>query len=154
LYDEHGRRLYRYALLILGDTSAAEDAVQETFYHLARRARRDASAVTFSYASRAVRNECYSMLRRRRVRRHADVVLLVTLAADATEDERLIVEQALTMLPVEQREVIFLKAFEGLTFQEIADVCAISLNTAASRYRYALDTLRRVLAPSGNAHDK
>ena len=33
----------------------------------------------------------------------------------------------------------------GLTFQEIGDRCGVSLNTAASRYRYALDALRRLL---------
>ena len=50
--------------------------------------------------------------------------------------------------PPEQREVVFLKVFEGMTFQEIADLCGTSITTAASRYRYALGTLRRVLEPS------
>jgi DNA-directed RNA polymerase specialized sigma24 family protein len=39
-----------------------------------------------------------------------------------------------------------LKAFEGLTLQEIADTTAESINTVASRYRYALDRLRELLA--------
>jgi DNA-directed RNA polymerase specialized sigma24 family protein len=40
---------------------------------------------------------------------------------------------------------VFLKVFEGLTFQEIGAHCDVSLNTAASRYRYALASLRAVL---------
>jgi RNA polymerase sigma-70 factor (ECF subfamily) len=63
----------------------------------------------------------------------------------ATEEERLMLEQALRALPVEQREVVYLKVFEGLTFQEIAGRCGISINTAASRYRYATQALRRML---------
>jgi RNA polymerase sigma-70 factor (ECF subfamily) len=45
-------------------------------------------------------------------------------------------------LPPEQREVVHLKVFEGLTFQEIADLAGESINTVASRYRYALEKLR------------
>jgi RNA polymerase sigma-70 factor (ECF subfamily) len=51
-------------------------------------------------------------------------------------------------LSAEQREVVYLKVFEGLTFQEIADRCAIGINTAGSRYRYAMETMRRSLAPA------
>jgi RNA polymerase sigma-70 factor (ECF subfamily) len=40
---------------------------------------------------------------------------------------------------------VYLKVYEGLTFHEIGERCGISLNTAASRYRYALDALRRLL---------
>ena len=49
-------------------------------------------------------------------------------------------------LPAEQREVVHLKVWEGMTFQEIADLTGESLNTAASRYRYAIEKLRTILA--------
>jgi RNA polymerase sigma-70 factor (ECF subfamily) len=51
-------------------------------------------------------------------------------------------EQALASLPPEQREVIALKVDGGLKFHEIAAVLGTSPNTAASRYRYALEKLR------------
>ena len=54
-------------------------------------------------------------------------------------------EQALQQLPAEQREVVHLKVWEGMTFQEIADVTGEGLNTAASRYRYTLEKLRAIL---------
>jgi RNA polymerase sigma-70 factor (ECF subfamily) len=50
-------------------------------------------------------------------------------------------------LPAEQREVISLKIDGDLTFAQIAAVFDISPNTAASRYRYALEKLRRMLEP-------
>lgn len=49
---------------------------------------------------------------------------------------------ALAALPGEQREVVILKIFQDLSFKEIASVCGLSINTAASRYRYALEKLR------------
>ena len=54
---------------------------------------------------------------------------------------------ALAGLPPDQRAVVHLKLWEGLTFGEIAAIQDISPNTAASRYRYALDKLRERLRP-------
>ncbi|HEY0256091.1 MAG TPA: sigma-70 family RNA polymerase sigma factor, partial [Candidatus Methylacidiphilales bacterium] len=50
-------------------------------------------------------------------------------------------------LPAEQKAVVVLKIWEEMTFAEIAEVLEISANTAASRYRYALDKLRDELRP-------
>jgi RNA polymerase sigma-70 factor (ECF subfamily) len=50
-------------------------------------------------------------------------------------------------LPAEQREVVHLKLWEGLTFDQIAQLLDIPANTAASRYRYGLDKLRECLRP-------
>jgi RNA polymerase sigma-70 factor (ECF subfamily) len=61
----------------------------------------------------------------------------------ATYGERL--ERALAALPAEQREVIALKIDGQLTFAQIAGVLGLSANTAASRYRYALEKLRASL---------
>ena len=54
---------------------------------------------------------------------------------------------AMETLPAEQRAVAHLKLWEGLTFDDIAEVLGVSINTAASRYRYALDKLRERLRP-------
>jgi RNA polymerase sigma-70 factor, ECF subfamily len=146
LYVQHGQRLYRYALMILADAAAAEDVVQDAFCQLAAMAQRQPDVATLPYLTTTVRNGCYSRLRRWR---RSPVVesepLLEPAAADANEDDRLVLEQALRRLPPEQREVVHLKMYEGLTFQEIGERCGVSLNSAASRYRYALDALRRIL---------
>ena len=54
-------------------------------------------------------------------------------------------QRALLALPPEQREVISLKIDGELTFAQIGEVLGMSMNTAASRYRYALDKLRTTL---------
>jgi len=62
------------------------------------------------------------------------------------ESQRALVA-ALDLLPNEQREVLVMKIWNDLTFAEIASALEISQNTAASRYRYALATLKKNLAP-------
>lgn len=148
LYDELGTGLYRYAVMLLADAAAAEDAIQQVFAALLRHGGTIENEA--HYVRRAVRNECYSMLRGR-VRRGetgSEPPLLEPLAADGVDQaERLAVEEAIRQLPVEQREVVHLHVFEGYTFQEVATACGESINTVSSRYRYALARLREALAP-------
>ncbi len=56
------------------------------------------------------------------------------------------IEAALQQLPGDQREVIVMKIWGTLTFSQIAEALNIPLNTAASRYRYAIAHLATVLA--------
>jgi RNA polymerase sigma-70 factor (ECF subfamily) len=60
---------------------------------------------------------------------------------------RKILGASLNALPPEQKAVVVLKVWEEMTFAQIAEVLDISVNTAASRYRYALDKLRVQLRP-------
>jgi RNA polymerase sigma-70 factor (ECF subfamily) len=59
------------------------------------------------------------------------------------------VKAAVLALPDEQREVIVLKEYEGLTFQEIADVLALPVSTVKTRLYRGLDKLRERLSPQG-----
>ena len=148
LYDEHGAALFRYAAILLGDPAAAEDAVHQVFAALLR-TRKPAGGIRDDahYLRRAVRNECYLMLRRRVIRAEATVALESVEDARGQRDpgERVALERAIGALSAEQREVIHLHVFEGLTFREIASATEESINTIAGRYRYALGRLREVL---------
>ena len=141
LYDRFAGGLYRYALMILADPESAADAIQQVFTAIiAKGVRIDSDE---RYLRRAVRNECFSQLRARSKRVPlADAAFLEAAVEGVDAAERLALEQALRTLPAEQREVIHLKVFEGMTFQEIADVAGESINTIASRYRYAIEKLR------------
>ena len=148
LYDRFAGTLFRHAAMILADRVAAADAVHNVFLKLAK-AGSGGDVEALAYLRRAVRNECYSVMRTRR----RDIVVAVDaqlLELVAGEDDqlaqRLALEQALQQLPAEQREVVHLKVWEGMTFQEIAEVTGEPLNTAASRYRYAMEKLRAILA--------
>jgi RNA polymerase sigma-70 factor (ECF subfamily) len=61
------------------------------------------------------------------------------------------VREALQALPEEQREVVVLKVYDQLTFAEIGRTVRASVNTVASRYRYGLQKLRKVLGDSADA---
>jgi RNA polymerase sigma-70 factor, ECF subfamily len=147
LYDELGAGLYRYAVMLLTDAAAAEDATQQVFAALLRHSGPIENEA--HYLRRAVRNECYSMLRGRvRRREEPNRPLLEPIVPESVNHaERLALEEAIRGLPAEQREVIHLHVFEGWTFQEVATACDESINTVASRYRYALARLREALAP-------
>ncbi|HEY0873700.1 MAG TPA: sigma-70 family RNA polymerase sigma factor [Vicinamibacterales bacterium] len=141
LYDAHGAALYRYALMLVGDHSAAEDVVQQVFTALLRQPRTIDNEL--HYLRRSVRNGCYSMLRQPRGAPIDDRPLLETIEpARIAVDDRIALERALLSLPAEQREVVHLHVFEGMTFQETADTMNESVNTVASRYRYAIEKLR------------
>ena len=64
------------------------------------------------------------------------------------DDEVRQLQVALAKIPLKFREVITLKIWAGLTFAEIAETLGLSPNTAASRYRYGLETLRTRLGAS------
>ncbi|MFM7181020.1 MAG: RNA polymerase sigma factor [Verrucomicrobiales bacterium] len=71
-----------------------------------------------------------------------------------TKEKATEISGALRKLPDSQREVLTLKIWNQLTFQEIGETLGISENTAASRYRYALEALRRILGKGKESHFK
>jgi RNA polymerase sigma-70 factor, ECF subfamily len=162
-YDRHGSSLFRYALLITARHALAEDAVQQAFAKLVGMGRRIAElAAQEHYLRRAVRNECYRLLQAPRLAGGSEeqAALLKPVApavgvdgAMESQEQRRLIEAALRELPAEQREIVHLKVYESLTFQQIADLLAIPLNTAASRYRYATEKLRQTLAGLQGAQD-
>ena len=150
LYDRYAAGLYRYALVVLADYGLAEDAVQQVFSRLLSAKDTRPLMMPDRYLRRAVRNECLTLLRRGRAgqaERTGDRPLLEPVDGVEAVDhvERLTLEAALRELPVDQREVIALKVYEGLTFKEIAELTDVPLNTVASRYRYAIDKMRTAL---------
>jgi RNA polymerase sigma-70 factor (ECF subfamily) len=156
VYDEHAPALHGFLLSFTGQEADAHDLLQEVFVKLASRA----EALAQARNERAyLLQACYRlgvdwMRRQQTRRRHEDLfgaqrgATLFAPAADPdTEIFRSALGTALFELPVEQRAVVSLKLWHGLTFQEIADALGISPHTAASRYRYALDKLRQRLRP-------
>jgi RNA polymerase sigma-70 factor (ECF subfamily) len=150
LYDRYGARLYRTALGISGCREDAEDAVQEVFTALVR-SRKSLSKVNdlAAYLFSALRRAAVRYAQRKGQQPiSSHIVENIEAKAESGITDQPIsepMEQALCKLPAEQREVILLKIDGELTFAQIADVLAVSINTAASRYRYALEKLREIL---------
>ena len=134
---------------MLGSRDAAEDVLQEVFCRMASRGAifevRDVEAYLF----RMARNEALRWIGRKPRPEVAedDAPEPAAPAPDPSGRERQdAVAQALKKLPPEQAEVVHLKVYEGMTFEEIAEFTGASANTAASRWRYASERLKRLLA--------
>jgi len=134
--------------MLLADSAAAEDAVQQVFTSALRSGASARLEADERYLRRAIRNECYSMLRRRRIRPiqvEPHALLEQIASADSKPGERLALERGIRLLTPEQREVVHLHVFDGLTFREIAEASGASINTVAARYRYVVAKLRVLL---------
>jgi len=155
LYDEHASALFAFALNVTRSEPDTRDVLQEIFRKLAARPEllRDVRDER-GFLLRLAHHAAIDQLRRRatRERNHdqfaAETISLFTPTADPDEAAfRRELAEALGELPIEQRTVVHLKLWEGLTFEQIAAALDIPLNTAASRHRYGLDKLRARLRP-------
>ncbi len=147
--DEHGAALVLLARQWVTSRADAEDVVQEAFVRFWRSRERVAEPTAYLYA--CVKHCALDWLRgRKRQSRREEATARPeseTLFAGPLEqnERRAAVEAALVALPEEQREVLVMKIWGGLTFPQIAAALSCSANTAASRYRYALAKLREQL---------
>jgi RNA polymerase sigma-70 factor (ECF subfamily) len=160
LYDRFATRMYRVALRLLGRPEDAEDVVQEVFLGVVRSRERladvsDIAAYLFVSLHRAAGR--YAQRRAKAPKASLTLVSEVESpiaepAPDRAEYDRLY--QAVQSLPSRQREVIAWKIDGELTFAQIAQVMGVSINTAASRYRYALQKLRALLKGRGDLFEE
>jgi RNA polymerase sigma-70 factor, ECF subfamily len=142
LYERHGRALLAYACALLRDPSAAEDVLHQVFLNVLR-GRAAINGEPLRYLFRAVRNTALNHIRGQ----SHDVELNEALwleSPDGSHETAIALQSALRMLPPEQREVVVLKIWGQLTFEEAAAVVGVSPNTAASRYRYGLEKLKEI----------
>lgn len=154
LYDLCADRLHHYLVVRLESRPDADDVLQETFVRLARARRKLAHVENLSaYVFTVARNETVRLVGRRTRdagnRDHVDVSELFCQAASSNLEEREEAEllaAALMRLPAEQREVVELKTYAGLTLAEIAVVTRSPPGTVATRYRTGLEKLREWLS--------
>lgn len=157
LYDACADRLFHWLSMHLRSASDAEDVVQETFARLARsrHALRNVEN-PISYVFTIARNEVarYRTRRRRREEAYRESALARSGYGNeaAAAEARDAVQFALARLPEEQREIVELKAFGGLTLREIAETTGLPPGTVATRYRAGLERLRTWLARN-ECHD-
>jgi len=144
-YDACADRVYHYLLVRLGTKEDAEDAMQETFLRLTRSRRKLGKVDNLdAYVFAIARNEAARLAARRGRHRHAErslggEELFRASAHDGEAREAAeIVAAALGQLSVELREVVELKNYAGLTFQQISQVTGLPQGTVATRYRSAL----------------
>jgi RNA polymerase sigma-70 factor (ECF subfamily) len=159
------RRIFALSFGMLGREEDARDATQETFLAAFQnlRAFRGEAKVS-SWLHRIAVNQCITRQRRARVRnesaldveeerdaRNFSSPLRYSPARVVERRERTAaVRLAVNSLPIDLRQVVVMKEFEELTFQEIADVLDLPLSTVKSRLYTALKQLQMRLQKFGN----
>lgn len=158
LYDLLGSRLYAVARSLSRRPADAEDVVQDTFLALVRSRShmaevRDLEAYIFAALRRTAIRRAQWIARREATSTEELTESTPEAPSEVRlpDDERLeIIERLRRRLPEDQRDVLALKIEGEMTFAEIGSVLDVSANTAASRYRYALEKLRAALARTGS----
>ena len=151
VYRQHRQALFALAMTITGCAGLAEDAVHEAFVRLCGM-QKPPSGRLAAYVFAAVRNAAVDCCRRvKRERIVAETLFVVAtisspLAADAANDElaeRL--SREIDLLDESTREIMVMKIFGELTFDEIGSVLNTPAATVATRYRRTLMTLEERL---------
>lgn len=151
------RKIFALCFGMLTREDEARDATQETFIAAYRNIGRfRGEAKVSSWLHRIAVNQCLTVKRRAKTRSEeylddesgeSDRVFVASIrsspgnAAEQTERLR-VVRQAVSSLPVDLRQVVVMKEFEEMTFQEISDTLQLPLSTVKSRLYTALKQLR------------
>src|SRR4026208_1860109 len=158
------RPIYALAYRVIGQEEDARDVAQETFLRAFRALPGFKGQAKFSsWIYRIALNLCRDWIRRKRrtpVSQVPDDVDLSELAAEQGPTESVeelvarrelseVVEEAMKLLPEEQRTAVILKEYHGMTFQEIADMQGCPPRTGKQRLYQALSVLRRHLEKNG-----
>jgi RNA polymerase sigma-70 factor (ECF subfamily) len=165
LIERHSRRVRDYIRMMVKDQDVADDLMQETFIKAVRHideGRYADSGKFLSWVLRIAHNQVIDFFRQKKSSRsvtesEAGYGILGTLRfAENNVEDRIVASQIeadvrrlVDELPGEQREVVMLRYFSGLSFQEIADQTEVSINTALGRMRYALINLRKMIKERG-----
>jgi RNA polymerase sigma-70 factor (ECF subfamily) len=162
LYDRFGHVAYGLALRVVRDPELAEDAVQEAFLAVWRSAARfvPERAKASTWILTLVHRRAVDVVRREEPRRTEPLEAAPQPSANLTEDEawlrlqRTRVQEALRMLPDQQREALELAYFGGFTQSELADRLGEPLGTIKSRMFTGLARLRELLADTGRDEER
>jgi len=145
LYQQHGPGLLLYGCSLLGRKHVAEDVLQQVFMRLLEQ--NTLPEDPRPYLFRAVRNAAFNVMRSESKQVELADIEPWFEAPQHDYAARVTLTAEIMRIPEEQRQVLVLHLWGGLSFDEVGGVLAISANTAASRYRYALQKLRAAMQP-------
>jgi len=145
LLDRHAQRLYRLAVSLVDNTADAEDVVQETFIGAYRGLRSfEGRASVKTWLTRILFTQA-ALMRRNRRRRSGSGLDESASAAVINPDAGMDVQAALRRLSPEYREILMLREFERMSYEEIAEVLDVPRGTVESRLHRARGELREKL---------
>ena len=161
LLNRHRKRILDYIYMMVKNRDVADDIFQETLIKVVRfvqEGRYTENGKFLSWILRIAHNQVIDYFRQKKQRNNVSEgdagydILNNQKFSDHTVEEKLITNQIETdvrklidFLPPEQKEVVLMRYYMGLSFKEIAEQTDVSINTALGRMRYALINLRKLI---------
>lgn len=161
LLNRHRKRILDYIYMVVKNRDVADDIFQETLIKVVRfvqEGRYTENGKFLSWVLRIAHNQVIDYFRQKKQRNNVSEgdagydILNNQKFSDHTVEEKLITNQIETdvrklidFLPPEQKEVVLMRYYMGLSFKEIAEQTDVSINTALGRMRYALINLRKLI---------
>lgn len=169
LVNRHKNKVFTTIILIVKDTYTAEDLMQDAFIkaiHTMKSGRYNEEGKFSSWICRIAHNLAIDFFRKEKrspmitLEDGSNVFNTLAFAADSAEslqikeDTCTRLRELIQTLPQTQREVLMMRHYADMSFQEIADATGVSINTALGRMRYALINLRKKMLNGNIAYDK
>lgn len=161
LIHRHKNKVFAYISLYIRDQSLAEDIFQDTFLKVIQSVKcgkYSDNGKFLSWVMRIAHNLIIDHFRRIKQMNtisndnyESDIFNSKQFAEDNVEDSMVKkqihndIRKMISKLPDDQREVVILRHYAGLSFKEIADITQVSINTALGRMRYALINMRKLM---------
>jgi RNA polymerase sigma-70 factor (ECF subfamily) len=161
LIHRHKNKVFAYISLYIRDQALAEDIFQDTFLKVIQSVKSGKyydNGKFISWVMRIAHNLIIDHFRRIKQMNtvsndnyESDIFNSRKFAEDNVEDDMIKrqiqkdIRKMITNLPDDQREVVILRHYAGLSFKEIAEITDVSINTALGRMRYALINLRKIM---------
>lgn len=160
LLSRNQEKLFTYILFVVRDREMTNDMFQETFFKVVSRLQQGkyiANGKFSAWLMRIAHNVIMDWYRQQRAQnivdapKENDLSNVGSTLLESSREGELVnnqvmedVRRMMSHLPASQREVVFMRFYQQMSFKEIAEATGVSINTALGRMRYAILNLRRM----------
>ena len=160
LLSRNQEKLFTYILFVVRDREMANDMFQETFFKVVSRLQQGkyiANGKFSAWLMRIAHNVIMDWYRQQRAQnivdapKENDLSNVGSTLLESSREGELVnnqvmedVRRVMSNMPASQREVVFMRFYQQMSFKEIAEATGVSINTALGRMRYAILNLRRM----------
>lgn len=148
LYSRYSSRVFAYCRRFLGNKQDAQDVYQETFVRFFQSAQQDREMTNVpAFLLKIARNLCVNFKRKQKDNVSYEDYMVINNNRNDKEELLNLIKMALDVLPDEYRDIFILREYQGLSYNEIADVTNISLASVKIRIFRAKQKIREILQP-------
>lgn len=151
LYERYSSRVFAYIRRVVNDEEQTEDLFQETFYRFFRNVKATPDKGTIiGYLITIARNLCLNYKRDKKTTLSIDDIRLYDYKTNSDYEEAELVElltMSMELLEMEYKEPLILRVYNGMNYNEIAEICNTTESNARSRVHRAKQKIKTILMP-------